>query len=47
MLDVDGLVVRAERGVLSAPERLLKFFGESVGVHVDPRFLLIKLTILS
>ena len=34
MLDVDGLVMRAERGVLRAPERLLEFFGESVGVHL-------------
>src|SRR5258708_25281550 len=38
MFDVDGLVVRAEREALSAPERLLKFFGVSVGVHVTRSF---------
>ncbi len=34
MLDVDGLVMRGERGILRAPKRLLEFFGESVGVHL-------------
>ncbi len=34
MLDVNGLVMSVERGVLRAPERLLEFFRESVGVHM-------------
>jgi hypothetical protein len=29
MLDVNGLVVSAERRILRAPERLLKFFGKT------------------
>ena len=36
MLDVNGLIVRAQRGVLRTPERFLKFFGKSVGAHVIP-----------
>jgi hypothetical protein len=34
MLDVDGLVMSGERGILRTPKRLLEFFGESVGVHL-------------
>ena len=38
MLDIDGLIMRAERGVLRAPERFLEFFGESVCVHATDEF---------
>ena len=33
MLDIDGLMVSAERLRLSAPERLLKFVSEAAGIH--------------